>query len=304
MEVVEGTDAIQCDRCDTWIHADSECSDLLPTDYKFLKRTKCVKIKFFCGTCEEELTSGDDPEDKIAQHSSQIETLTCLVGQTLAMQKNQAQQNEEILKMLKDEKELKTKNVDTNNTGVKKVEDKIKIHVNECIEEEKEKEEKKNNIIIYNIEETEGGDENPQEDISQIKKIMKEINPEFREDGAEDSKMVISRLGKKRSPTEKEPEVRPRPIRVMFNNTEEKKTVLKNARNLRNSKTFKKIGITSDKTRKELNQDQMLRNEYKERTTKGEEVFIDYAEKKVILKIDRRPAQQKGTGATDVQQDA
>ena len=130
---------------------------------------------------------------------------------------------------------------------------------------------------------------------------MKEIDPDFKDD--EDSNLTIIRLGKKKASTEEEP-VRSRPTKVVFNNTETKKYVLKNARKLKNSKIFTKIGITTDKTRKEVNdEEQLLRLNFRERKENGEDVILDYTEKKVILRKDR-PVQQKPTYASAVQKKA
>lgn len=247
--VQEGVDAIQCDRCKTWVHA-YDCSGLLPSEYKMLQKSKCSKLKYFCSTCDVEAFTQTDPDDKLAQHTTQIETLTCLVGQTLQMQKSQKQQNEMILSLLKNEGRL---------------EEKIKVQVSEVLDEKTEKDARQNSIIVFNIPEGDEGnpDKAASEDIEKLKGVFNYVAPEVPVDSL--TKPNIIRLGKPRVPTTEHPIPKPRPIKITLKDPSHRVTLVNNSRKLKNYAPLQKIGITGDKTKNEREADKKAKEEFLQR---------------------------------------
>ncbi|KAL8593984.1 hypothetical protein ACOMHN_045667 [Nucella lapillus] len=57
-------------------------------------------------------------------------------------------------------------------------------------------------------------------------------------------------------------------------NTEDNEQVTQKAKNLKNSKNFKKVGVSTDKTLKEIEADKKLLTELRTRRDKGEFVII------------------------------
>ena len=87
---------------------------------------------------------------------------------------------------------------------------KIKTQVEETIEEHNEIQSKINNIVIFNLEEIEGSEEEKQNnDLTLIKEIIGTITPELRNESMDLERNKIKRLGKANPSS-----VKARPLRV------------------------------------------------------------------------------------------
>ena len=132
----------------------------------------------------------------------------------------------------------------------------ITTTIEEAVDDSKEREEKKNNLIMFNVTESTKDDlkEENDEDMTQIKNIMKECNHLVPLDGT----FTMTRLGKNKS---KRSEDRPRAIKVTFEKGDHKWKILSNSGKLRSTNAFSKVNLSTDKTEKEKQTDRKLKTE-------------------------------------------
>ena len=271
---------IQCDSCRTWLH--QTCSGLMPSEFEILISGNEL-ILFNCSECltrkgteNKRLMNLENKVDDIAQQAAKIDSLKDIIAEF-------RQQNEILMKFIA-------------NYSEEKLEEKIKSQVTAILKEdrdkqEKEKEEtadekerleKKHNIVIFNVEEQAGEEEDQEKDLEEVKAIIQITTPNI--DLSALSKDSVKRLGYKRK-AHTGSTTRPRAIQVILPKTHPKATVLKNAQEVRKNPKYSKVGIQHDKTRKELLRDKELRAEIDERRKNGEDVMI--FRDRVILRKDR-----------------
>lgn len=279
-------EAIECNSCHGWFHR--ACTSLKVREFEFL--TECDEsILWKCPDCMKVDGDGNRRitalETRMGELSSQTNSkMENMSGSMKLLQ----QQNQMILELLK-------------NSTEEKIEEKITAQMSQHLEEKKEVEEKKNNIIIFNIEEEKGEKENEIGDLETVKKILKTVNPDTEMlQGLELS--TVQRLGKKKKPDPENP-LRPRPIKVTLQSTDQKENILKNCRALKNS-AWEKIGISTEKTRRERDEEQSLRMECENRKKKGEDVYIDFRQKTIVTRIPKPQASlsDNDEGSTKVDQ--
>ena len=252
-KVVGNNCGIQCDRCRGWVH--QKCSDLDSSQYSMLSQLPNPSVRWVCPTCHKQSKQDNDPNDRLAANEAKIDTLMLLIH-TLQTQNTTLQtQNTAIIKMLE-----KLDN---------RMEEKVSEHVRESVEEERERESRRNNIIVFNLRESAGGEkeERSADDQKKLDDLFKDIGTDLTGQNLSASILETKRLGKYT-------EGRDRPLKVIFADTEHKIKILKKAKNLKESRKFSKIGISSDKTLKERKEDERLRKELGERRKGGEDVII------------------------------
>lgn len=120
----------------------------------------------------------------------------------------------------------------TNNSNFRNI---VVAAKNEELIEEKDKRLRENNIVIHGKRESENNEDNDKQFVNDM---IKDISV-----GAITAKSII-RIGK----TENE---KTRPIKVIFNNKEEKSKVMSNLRHLKGKEVYNKISITDDYTMSE-----------------------------------------------------
>ena len=239
--------ALKCSRCSAWLHL--SCTDVTKATYDFLSRSD-ASVKWWCPFCEAEGINLSDPNDKIAQQSSKIDVLTEAV---LSLQK----QNLLILNILNREEKL---------------EEKIKTQVSEIVVDQKEKEDRAKNLMMFNIPEPDSPSE--EDDLAKVRDILDFVCPEICFPDVI-SKPTLHRLGSLKPPTKDDVSPpKPRPIKVVFKNSEVISGYMANAKKLTKYHKFAKIGIAPDKTIKERNNDRLVREELRSRQMAGEDVII------------------------------
>ena len=137
-------------------------------------------------------------------------------------------------------------------------------HVSDGIMEELENRlSRRNNLIFAGIAESTDGSVNDrkQHDESKILEILAAVNCEAV------SLTSYNRIGRPRDSA-------PRLIKVTFGNFQEKLSVLRNSRNLRNSTDFRNVYINNDLTSLQQIKDKELRKELKDRKESGEDVIL------------------------------
>ena len=232
---------IQCDRCLSWL--DLKCSGLKASHYKFLNENNIPGFKWFCKDCETEGESDKtDTNVQLVQQGAKIDNLGLLINTIQQQQIAMQQQNQVILEM------LKSKNADSN------LEDKIKVHVTEVIENKNEKEVIKNNLNFRNIPEDESDDDkvSATTDINSVKNILNFLHPDMSVESLD--RHTVTRCGKVRRP----PGSTPRPIKVTLKSEEDKVQVLKMEKKMKDYEPIKRVRICRDKTRKEQEEDKKL----------------------------------------------
>ena len=133
----------------------------------------------------------------------------------------------------------------------------------EILQEQKEKEEKMNNVILFGLPESaqmEDGKDNKIEDHKKVSEAFLHIDKDMYPGMVDQNQIEVTRIGRKKN----DDESKPRPVKVKFLRNGMRDSLLKNARNLKNYK-IPKLGISHDKTRKELEEDRKLRTELKEK---------------------------------------
>jgi hypothetical protein len=252
-------EGIQCDRCGTWAHGTTNggCCGLPPSVFEFFVNSSVDAIKWHCPSCEK---APVDPKDK-------IDTLMAIV---LTLQ----QQNSIILGMLQSQKEAR-----------------IEKKVEEVLHDHRDREERGNNIVIFNVEESQGADQEAQKrsDCNEIKHILDTVIPGLATDKVE----KVMRLGKK--PDSKN-NSKPRPIKVVLKDQETRNSVLRKAWRLKDHNSLKKVGIAADKTVKERNEEKACREEY--RTRKAQEDVVIF-KGKVVTKEEREVCRKRERGVVE-----
>ena len=110
--------------------------------------------------------------------------------------------------------------------------------------------------MLFNLPESDKNEaaEGAEDDLVQVKEVLSFVSPDI--DFNNLSTSTVSRLGFR-----KENATRPRPIKIKLTCTDHKFKLLKASRNLKNYTKHQKIGLSSDKTKKEQLREQSLRAE-------------------------------------------
>ena len=123
----------------------------------------------------------------------------------------------------------------------------MQAQLDEIIENQREKEEKKDNVMLFNVPESEKleASEGAQDDMELVKEILSHVSPDLSFDSLPSSS--VSRIGERKNDA-----TRPRPIKMKLAQPEQKVKLLKSSRRLKNYTRHEKIGLSSDKTRKDF----------------------------------------------------
>lgn len=229
------SEGLQCEVCERWYH--SGCQGMTPETYLVMNQ-EC--IHWFCRYCDKRV-------------SKLVKTVARLEERQDRMEGELVETKEEVRMVKEEVKRLDTKisNIsqpigpDSATSSVIKREDVL---------EEIEIERKKMNIVINGLKENNTDEE-------EVKDVLTKLA------GAKGARSImnIERIGKKTSDKKKI-----RPIRVVLNNTESKYEILKQAPTLRNIEEFKKLYVSPDLTRKQLEADKLLQTKLKEIREAGE----------------------------------
>ena len=207
----------------------------------------------------------------MAEQAAKIETLMAIVNTLVT-------QNEMILQILKQEKKL---------------EETVKVQVEEVLENQRQQEDRKNNLVVFNVEESGAPEEEKSHDLSEIKSILRYVCPDVDVDSVEEAE--IFRLGQRKPPAASNAKPKPRPIKIKFKSTESKTSALRQARKLKDHKKYNRIGLAADKTQREREADKALRTEMMRRRSDEEDVYTRGG--KLIISKKEKQKQEEGEGA-------
>ena len=133
---------------------------------------------------------------------------------------------------------------------------------------------------------------------SKVKELLTFVNPDIDTDSL--SCENVTRMGFKKPAND---DHKPRPIKIVFDDPDTKWQFIKNAKKLSGSESFKKVGLSLDKTTKERQEDEKLRKELEaERKIRPTEDLIIFR-KRIIPRANRqaeaRKLRQAGLEAAD-----
>ena len=263
-EFTESKDeSIQCDDCNMWFHR--PCSDLSSNEFDFL--LNCDKsILWKCNDC---ISTHGHENKRLTAIEQKLDTVTNMLN-NLGMLEERIMEKVNVIVDKKINDSIK-------NLSEEKIEGKIKLQVEEFLDEQNEIEKRKNNIIFYNLPE-----ENIENDLQSVKDIIQKTTPELSAEIENIKKDNLIRLGKFTSNSETSS--KPRPLKVSLPDVDFKDSFIKNSRKIRNFPHFKNIHVKKDMTRRQQKFDFDLRKEKNDRKNAGEDVIV-YNDK-VILRTE------------------
>ena len=273
---------IECDRCSARFH--QNCSDLNVKQWRFINSFPQKNLEWICCTClENKSKETSKQEDQREPDCSDVKQLKEQNKQIIQQNSIIIKQNSKILDMLSKRK------------PDKEIDEQIKKHVEESIQNQREREEKKNNLILFGVAEGTGKDEEEDkvEDVKTTTKVLTYVNPEVKIT-LDPSK--INRIGRRKDKN------KPRPIKVELDSSDTKMKYIRNAKKLKDHDTFKKVGLSFDKTKREQEEYRRLKDQLDEKN-KSSGTGQDYQlfRGKVLLKTEvaniiRKYNESKGTG--------
>ena len=278
-------ESLQCDRCMSWVHM-KKCSKLTQEEFDFLTDHPDCSVQWYCNTCKTEIVSGPDgQDDTVARQGAKIDTLIEVV-RTMQTQMSVMQNQMTVLVELVKERESKRApdlNTDTQ----------IQTHVSEMLEDQREKEEKKNNIILFNVPEVETNEEltdreEMEVDVENIKDVLSVVYPNVDALGLSVSQENVIRLGRTKKDNIN------RPVKVMLKDNSSKGKIFVNSWKLRDHDTFNRVGISSDKTKKEMEKYKELKFQLQKKKEETGEDWMIY--KDTIIKRADKPARTAAAG--------
>ena len=271
--VTDRCKALTCDRCDAWWHL--TCAGLTEYEFNFYDKNPLppgeIKSKWFCQSCSAVQQSNIEPLDIIAKLVTKVEKQTTEIN---TVKKCLATVMELLMANKTEDKKVKE--------TVQKVEETVQNSVTEALDNCKEKEEKEKNVIFFNVpqaKEQQGKTEadKKHEDLLTVNSIMEDADKESFKPMMK--KENVTRLGNRRPGA-----THPRPIKVTFDNIEEKWLLLKKAKNLKESLLYKEVRIHHDKTKKELNEDRKLTAECNKLRRETKQDYIIFAQQILLRK--------------------
>ena len=249
-KLVGKENAARCTKCKGWLH--QKCTGLTKHEFEFLCNTPTTKLLYICSLCQ----SGSP-----AQTNEQVNPIyEDRLDKIEKMCQQFGEQSKEIFELLNNKKEERKEEKKKDNIQVS-------LSVQEAMKEQQDQEEKKNNLILFNLTEFHG-EEEENDDIQRVKDVLGFIKGIPMVDVLDNS--TVSRLGYKKE----DPDSRPRAIKIVFGSYEKKMAILRNAKKLATHEDFRKLGLSPDRTAKERTADLILREEYLRRKAAGEDIKI------------------------------
>ena len=238
VEVKDAEKGVECEVCEIWFHC--ACQNIGEQLYAVLM-DKNNRISWYCNYC-----------DRGAKK---------LMGKIVRLENHRDKTEQEIKDITKRIENLEsTSQTQATNAGLQ---ENMAAKITEEIEEYREREMRKCNLILHNIPESakDSAEERRQEDRNMIIKIQQEIH------AAELKIESLTRLGEKPQGN------KPRMVKVKVENVPQKRSMLQNAKKLRNAtdEDMKKIYVTPDLSKRAREKNKQLREELNRRKEAGEE---------------------------------
>ena len=255
-QCLNGQQALQCDHCLQWVHA--ECDGYTEAEYALAKKKK--SLKYYCQKCES-VKAGEGKQNMNTNNDLQKQ-LTKLT---------------EIMEAMSDRMKRMEETQHSDKDIEKKIEEIVNAKVEDALKEAQEKQHRKLNLVLVNIRES--ANPNPaearEEDKKRVQALLEDIIPEGERVNLNISNPI--RLGRQNIGRD------PRRLRITVADESAKRVILKNSNKINKpGMTLKeKIWINADLTEKERKENKELRDLLKRKTAEGGPWKINYRSKKV-----------------------
>ena len=286
----EDDDSINCEECNHWFH--KTCTNTTSAEWDALKGSN-ENITFRCDNC---ITYK-------GQHSNQMQMFQQLLRENNEILFKRLEGLESRIMLKVDEKidkrfaEYEKKNDKSVDEKIKTqfdlkkqeqftLENAIKTHVTETLDEIKDKEERKCNLMMFNVTESSKTNSNEEstDDLQSVKNILQHTNPELNDTVINQlSCNNMKRLGRKSASTDEESS-KARPLKITLPDESTKFKILRNSHKLKTFKNNEKVGLKPDLTKQQMSEERELRKELQRRRDMNEDVMI--YRNKVILRAD------------------
>jgi hypothetical protein len=262
-EVKKAHKGVLCEICEIWFH--KECQKVTDGLYAVLVDPSNSRCNWYCDYCDRGART--------------------LMSHVRRLNKQQKETDDKLEKISERVEKLEQEGAVGNRTQLD-LSEMVSERVTEEIEEYRERELRKCNLIMHNVPESKevNVEDRKREDLEMIEKISKEINV------LQTQIEKAVRLGERDSTVNNKPCM----IKVVYTNPIHKRSMLLNAKKLKDSQddTLKNIFITPDLSKRAREQSRKLRAEMNRRKEEGEDNLI-IRRGKIIQKT----AVQDGNGA-------
>ena len=287
----EDDDSISCDVCNFWFH--KSCTDTSSSEWQALKGSN-ENITYCCNGCLKSKGQSHNQLESIKQLLeanneqliSRIENIETRIMKSVddKIEIKMKEYEEKYNKAIDEKIDAKFAAADKNKEEKVVIENAIKSHVSEHLDELKEKEEKKLNLMLFNLRESTKTDiiEEASEDLSSVKEVLQHINSDLKESVIDKlSTQNIKRLGRKPDTSQ---DGKTRPVKVTLPDEYTKYKFLRRSHKLKDYRPNPKIGIKLDLTKQQMFEEKELRKELQRRREQNEDVMI--FRNKVIFRAD------------------
>ena len=266
---------IQCNICDRWFHP--ECEEMTENDFQLFRHSS-ASVHIYCRACE--VGSASLHKKMIAlmkSHHELEERVNTLQGKV-----DQLPDKEEIKQIIDETLDDKIEEtVDAKMSGLtKKDESQDSSQVcSQVVAELKARETRQMNVIVHGLKESDDPDmeKRHEEDVKELFKMLEEIEAKPPEEG-----ITIKRLGKKEDDKQ-------RPILMTCPNTETKKKIINNAKKLKTSEEYRRIGISHDLTKGQRQELKNLKEQARLKNTENQTFIVigDPSNWRIVQKKDK-----------------
>jgi len=284
-QILDSTKALQCELCDE-IWKCAECIGLTDGQYEVISALSVDSLHWFCDSCDKQMFDKvicvnqpdsslhkrlESLEQSLADTQQRLENKIDMLADTMMQKKIETfeQQLTDTQKSLEEKVDQLAEAVITKNQVPSKalietsIADALKGKLDEDREEEEEIKNRKTNVILFGLSESNADEpaDRQTEDLDQVALMMHELK-------LDDTRIQnVIRLGAVGGDDSK-----PRPLKVILENEEQRQRTLASAKNLKflRKGDWDKVFIQPDLTPKQRAVRRILVQELKDRQAKGE----------------------------------
>jgi len=261
-------EAIQCDLCASWVHA--SCEDVSSDDYKLLTNLTATtdNLIYYCNLnqCLSRVKQIvfqhlSKPPNRSEEFSNRTEDFSqpVLLSEHQTLCDSVSALSDKINHLCAKNDQLQTQI----NCTISSLSDQAQMASPNAIDEYMDRERRKSNLIVYGLPEA-SAPTGPERRSADINRIQELVHSEFNLTSLETTKCF--RLGKRSS--------NPRPLLISIVDNSIRRQILRNAKILRNSNSYKNVFISPDLTPQERVVNKQLRAELQRRKESGEPNLI------------------------------
>jgi len=257
-------EAIQCDLCSTWVHA--SCEGISSDDYKLLTNLTSAtdNVIYYCSLNQCLTRVKQIVFMHFTKPSDSTENVQpSLLSEHQSLQNSVSTLSEKINSLCTNNNQLQNQLNSTISSLGEQAHTVSHASSFNAVDEYMDRERRKLNLIVYGIPEASAptGSERQTADLKSIQGL---VHSEFKITNLETTKCY--RLGKQSN--------KQRPLLIKLSDSSTRRQILRNAKTLRNSSTYKNVFISPDLTPQERASNKQLRIELQRRKAAGEPNLI------------------------------